>query len=255
MIYVHLLLILLKKRMKKNWLTLGLLILTTSIMTVQAQGKADKSKKGKSSNSKEQTMNIENKLDSVSYALGVNIAENLSSQGITELNTEALAKGMEDYFKKNNLVISRDEINNVINGYMQAKQAEQREAATREGREYLEKNGKRNGVVTLPSGLQYEVLISGNGPKPKPADKVTTHYHGMLIDGTVFDSSVERGQPATFGVTQVIQGWQEALQLMPQGSKWRLYIPYNLAYGERGAGGKIGPYATLIFDIELISIN
>jgi FKBP-type peptidyl-prolyl cis-trans isomerase FklB len=241
--------------MKKNWLTIGLLILSTGIMTVQAQNKTDKGKKGKPTNTKEQTMNVENKLDSVSYALGVNIAENLSNQGISELNTDALARGMEDFFKKNNLVISRDEINTVINGYMQAKQAEQREAATREGREFLEKNGKREGVITLPSGMQYEILIPGNGPKPKPADKVTTHYHGTLIDGTVFDSSVERGQPATFGVTQVIQGWQEALQLMPQGSKWRLYIPYNLAYGERGAGGKIGPFATLIFDIELISIN
>ena len=110
-------------------------------------------------------------------------------------------------------------------------------------------------MTVLPSGLQYEVLKAGEGPKPQPSDKVTVHYHGTLLDGTVFDSSVDRGQPATFGVTQVIQGWVEGLQLMPQGAKWRLFIPYNLAYGERGAGGKIGPYSTLVFDVELLKIN
>ena len=109
--------------------------------------------------------------------------------------------------------------------------------------------------MTLPSGLQYEILIPGTGPLPKPTDKVTTHYHGTLIDGTVVDSSVERGQPATFGVTQVIQGWQEALQLMPQGSKWRLYIPYNLAYGERGSGALITPNSVLVFDVEVTDVK
>jgi FKBP-type peptidyl-prolyl cis-trans isomerase FklB len=247
--------------MKKIYITLGVLILSITFggieMTAQTKKeKASKDKKEKTTDKKNsKTMTLTTELDSVSYSLGVNIAENLTNQGIGELNVDALAKGMEDYFKKNNLLISEAEIDKVISDYMQAKQMEKQEAATKAGREFLENNGKRKEVVTLPSGLQYEILIPGNGPKPKPTDKVTTHYHGTLIDGTIFDSSVDRGQPATFGVTQVIQGWQEALQLMPQGSKWRLYIPYNLAYGERGAGGKIGPYATLIFDIELITIN
>lgn len=123
------------------------------------------------------------------------------------------------------------------------------------GKKFLEDNGKRKGVITLPSGLQYEILKEGNGPKPTATDKVTTHYHGTTIDGKVFDSSVERGQPAQFGVNQVIPGWTEALQLMPVGSKWKLFIPSNLAYGESGAGGAIGPNETLVFEVELISID
>ena len=123
-----------------------------------------------------------------------------------------------------------------------------------EGRAFLEANGKRTEVSTLKSGLQYEILKEGNGSQPKASDKVKVHYHGTLIDGTVFDSSVRRGEPATFGVTQVIAGWVEALQLMPVGSKWKLYIPSNLAYGAQGAGQHIGPHTTLIFEVELIDI-
>ncbi len=247
--------------MKKTYLSLGFLIMTLLVGSTEitAQTKTKKEKTSKTSKKEipksNTTMTLENTIDSVSYSLGVNIAENLANQGIKEVNVDALARGMDDFIKKNNLQISQAEANTIINNYLQAKQMEQKESASKVGREFLEQNAKRKEVVTLPSGLQYEILIPGTGPLPKPTDKVTTHYHGTLIDGTVFDSSVERGQPATFGVTQVIQGWQEALQLMPQGSKWRLYIPYNLAYGERGAGGKIGPYAALIFDIELISIS
>jgi FKBP-type peptidyl-prolyl cis-trans isomerase FklB len=124
-----------------------------------------------------------------------------------------------------------------------------------DGKKFLADNSKRENVITLPSGLQYEIIKAGEGPKPNLEDKVTTHYHGTLIDGTVFDSSVDRGEPASFPVNGVIKGWTEALQLMPVGSKWKLFVPYDLAYGERGTGPQIGPYTTLIFEVELISIN
>lgn len=216
-----------------------------------AQSKGDKSNKSKK-NKKEMTLKTE--LDTVSYSIGVNIAENLSNQGLNTLNVEALAKGMEDYLNQNDLAITREQGEQILQAYFQKVAMEAANKNKKEGEEFLAENGKKKGIVTLPSGMQYEIIQEGNGPVPTASDKVKTHYHGTLIDGTVFDSSVERGQPATFGVTQVIQGWQEALQLMPVGSKWRLYIPYNLAYGERGAGGQIGPFATLIFDIELIEI-
>jgi FKBP-type peptidyl-prolyl cis-trans isomerase FklB len=124
-----------------------------------------------------------------------------------------------------------------------------------DGKKFLADNSKRENVITLPSGLQYEIMKAGEGPKPNLEDKVTTNYHGTLIDGTVFDSSVDRGEPASFPVNGVIKGWTEALQLMPVGSKWKLFVPYDLAYGERGTGPQIGPYTTLIFEVELISIN
>ncbi len=232
--------------MKIIKLTLILFLAITS-STAMAQ-KEKKSKKSK----KEMTLNTE--LDSVSYGLGVNIAENLSNQGIEGLNVEALAKGMEDYLSKADLAIDKEQIGDLLNAYMGSLQMKKAEKAMKEGADFLVENAKKKGVVTLPSGMQYEIITEGNGEIPKASDRVSTHYHGTLIDGTVFDSSVQRGQPADFGVTQVIKGWQEALQLMPVGSKWRLYIPYDLAYGDRGAGGAIGPYATLIFDIELLEI-
>lgn len=198
---------------------------------------------------------MKNQKDSLSYAIGVNIGQNLESQQFDSMNYEIIVKGIEDHMEKNTLQISSTEINMILNNYMLQKQKELADEMSKAGREYLEKNAQRAEVTSLPSGLQYEIIKEGDGPKPGPTDKVTTHYHGMLIDGTVFDSSVERGQPASFPVNGVIKGWQEALVLMPVGSKWRLYIPYYLAYGERGAGGKIGPYATLVFDVELLSIN
>lgn len=200
-------------------------------------------------------MTLETKLDSVSYSLGVNIAENLKGQGMDDVNVDALAKGMADFLKESELLVPQAEVMSMITSYMQAKQNEKFAGAKEEGEKFLVENGKRKGVVTLPSGLQYEVIKEGDGPKPKPTDKVTTHYHGTLIDGTVFDSSVDKGQPASFPVNGVIRGWQEALVLMPEGSKWKLFIPYSLAYGERGNAPTIAPFSTLIFDIELISIN
>ncbi len=195
------------------------------------------------------------KMDSVSYSLGVLMAQNLQQQGFNQLDVASLARGLEDVLKSNPLQINAYQANEIVSNYMQAQQAKQYEGAIAQGKKFLEDNAKRKGVVTLPSGLQYEVLQTGGGPKPTAQDRVTVHYKGTLIDGTVFDSSIERGQPATFGVTQVIQGWVEALQLMPEGSKWRLFIPYNLAYGDRGAGPKIGPYSTLIFEVELLKVN
>ncbi|MDX1943248.1 MAG: FKBP-type peptidyl-prolyl cis-trans isomerase [Saprospiraceae bacterium] len=194
-------------------------------------------------------------MDSVSYSLGVLMAQNLKQQGFDKVDAASLVKGFEDVLKSNALQFTLDECNQMVTNYMQSKQAQQYESVIAEGKKFLDDNAKRSGVVTLPSGLQYEVLNAGDGPKPTAQDKVTVHYEGTLLDGTVFDSSVKRGQPATFGVTQVIQGWVEALQLMPLGAKWKLFIPYELGYGERGAGGQIGPYSTLVFEVELLKIN
>ena len=194
-------------------------------------------------------------MDSVSYSLGVLMAQNLKQQGFDQIDVATLTQGFEDVMKGNALKINAEQANQLVSSYMQSKQAKQFEGVIAAGQQFLAENGQRPGVVTLPSGLQYEVLQEGMGAKPSANDKVTVHYEGTLLDGTVFDSSVQRGQPATFGVTQVIQGWVEALQLMTEGAKWKLFIPYNLAYGERGAGPKIGPYSTLIFEVELLKIN
>ena len=198
---------------------------------------------------------ITNEIDSVSYSLGVNIGENIKSQfpDIDLKNFElAIKDGLDD--KKEPKITAAD-AQKVIQDFFKKQQAKASESIIEEGEKFLEDNKKRNNVITLESGLQYEILKSGEGPKPSLEDQVTTHYHGTLIDGTVFDSSVERGQPATFPVGGVIKGWTEALQLMSVGSKWKLFVPYNLAYGERGAGPQIGPYTTLIFEVELIKIN
>jgi FKBP-type peptidyl-prolyl cis-trans isomerase FklB len=199
--------------------------------------------------------NAQTNMDSLSYSLGVLMAQSLQKQGISEIDVTSYSKGVQDMIAGGELDIDINKANQIVQEYMQAAQAKQYEGIIQKGKEFLSENGKREEVTVLPSGLQYEVLKAGDGPKPQPSDKVTVHYHGTLLDGTVFDSSVDRGQPASFGVTQVIQGWVEGLQLMPQGAKWRLFIPYNLAYGERGAGGKIGPYSTLVFDVELLKIN
>ncbi|MCB0546703.1 MAG: FKBP-type peptidyl-prolyl cis-trans isomerase [Phaeodactylibacter sp.] len=194
-------------------------------------------------------------MDSLSYSLGVLLGQNLQSQGFENIDEPSLTKGIHDMLAGNEPKVSMEEANTIIQQYMQKKQEAKFESNIAEGKAFLEANAQREEVTILPSGLQYEVLKEGNGSKPSATDKVTVHYHGMLIDGTVFDSSIERGQPATFGVNQVIKGWTEALQLMPEGSKWKLYIPSDLAYGSRGAGPKIGPYSTLIFEVELLKVN
>ncbi len=199
------------------------------------------------------TMN--NTKDSVSYALGVSIASNLKKNGFDGLDLNLLNTAMKEVYNGAAPKISVENADMVIQDFMMKAKAEKGKAAVEKGQKFLEENSKKPGVVTLPSGLQYQIIKEGSGPKPALTDKVTTHYHGTLIDGTVFDSSVDRGQPAQFGINQVIPGWTEALQLMPVGSKWKLFIPSNLAYGDRGAGGAIGPNETLIFEVELISID
>ena len=206
-------------------------------------------------NTKMSAQKITNEIDSVSYSLGVNIGENIKSQfpDIDLKNFELAIKDVLD--DKKEPKISDTDAQKVIQEFFKKQQAKASESVIEEGKKFLEENKKRDNVITLESGLQYEILKSGEGAKPTLEDQVTTHYHGTLIDGTVFDSSVERGQPATFPVGGVIKGWTEALQLMSLGSKWKLFVPYNLAYGERRAGPQIGPYTTLIFEVELIKIN
>ena len=193
-------------------------------------------------------------MDKVSYALGLSIGNNFQSSGIKQLQVADFVKGLEDVLGEKQPAISYEEAKQVINDYFMRLQQERLENNKQAGAEFLEINRHKAGVVELPSGLQYEILKQGTGAKPSANDKVKCHYHGTLINGTVFDSSVQRGEPATFGVSQVIPGWVEALQLMPVGSKWRLFIPSNLAYGEHGAGDVIEPNSTLIFDVELLDI-
>ena len=204
----------------------------------------------------DQTVNLITELDSVSYSLGVNIGGNLKKSSFENINLYNFEAGIKDVLEKEvEPKISDNQAQAIINSYFSKKQQKESESVIEEGVNYLRENAKREGVTALPSGLQYEVINDGTGTKPTIEDNVTTHYHGTLIDGTVFDSSVDRGEPASFPVGGVIKGWTEALQLMAVGSKWKLYVPYDLAYGERGAGPQIGPYSTLIFDVELISIN
>jgi len=194
-------------------------------------------------------------MDSLSYSVGVMMAQGLKSQNLTDLKPEDLAKGINDVLKNQPLAIKKEEAETIFRDYLQTQKASQHKDVVAAGKAFLEANKKRPEVKTTASGLQYEILKEGTGPKPTASSTVSVHYHGTLIDGTVFDSSVDRGSPTSFGVTQVISGWTEALQLMPQGSKWKLFLPYNLAYGERGAGAQIGPFSTLIFEVELLEIK
>lgn len=194
-------------------------------------------------------------MEKVSYALGMNLALNLKSSGIESLDYAELAKGLETVFEGKEAELTSAEANEILQKFFGELQEKQHSANIQAGKDFLADNAKKDGVVTTESGLQYEIITEGNGEKPSATDQVECHYHGTLIDGTVFDSSVERGTPATFPVNGVIQGWVEALQMMPVGSKWRLFVPSNLAYGERGAGQQIGPHTTLIFEVELIGIK
>jgi FKBP-type peptidyl-prolyl cis-trans isomerase FklB len=190
----------------------------------------------------------------ISYALGVNIGKSLKNSGIQNINATDFAKGMNDVLSGNSLDIPESEARELLNDYFKKLQEERMRKNKTEGKQFLEENAKKEGIITTESGLQYQILTEGKGETPKASDRVKVHYHGTLINGTVFDSSVQRGEPAVFGVTQVISGWVEALQLMPVGSKWRLFIPHKLAYGAQGAGEMIQPFSTLIFDVELIEI-
>ena len=193
-------------------------------------------------------------MEKISYALGLSLGNNLSSSGIENLDIQKLAKGIQDVLEKNKPEISYQEAQTIINEFFEALQSKATKGAIQQGKDFLEQNARREGITTLSSGLQYEIITEGKGAKPQASDTVKVHYHGTLLDGKVFDSSVQRGEPATFGVTQVISGWVEALQLMPVGSKWKLFIPSDLAYGAQGAGNDIGPHTTLVFEVELLEI-
>ncbi|HEV7348362.1 FKBP-type peptidyl-prolyl cis-trans isomerase [Telluribacter sp.] len=193
-------------------------------------------------------------IDSVAYAIGVSVAGSLKSQGLSDINTALLMQAINETLKGGTTAMTAEQANKTIGEYFHKQTALKSGENQKIGQQFLEENKKRQGVTTTASGLQYEVLKMGEGPKPAATDRVRTHYHGTLVDGTVFDSSVERGEPVEFPVNGVIQGWQEALQLMPVGSKWKLYVPSELGYGERAAGPAIGPNSALVFEVELLEI-
>jgi FKBP-type peptidyl-prolyl cis-trans isomerase FklB len=218
-------------------------------------------KKSKKAPKAPKPMALKTNQDSIGYAIGMDIGGNLKRQGI-ELNADALAKGLKDAYNASGTQMTDAEVGELMATFqrnMQAKQEASKRAAIeenkRKGEEFLANNKTKPGIIVLPSGLQYEVIKEGTGRQPSATDKVTTHYHGMLIDGTVFDSSVDRGEPATFPVNGVIQAWQIILPMMKEGGKVRIFSPSELAYGAQGAGGKIGPNAVLIFEIELIKVQ
>ena len=195
-------------------------------------------------------------MDKLSYVLGMNVGYSYLASGISNLQVDDFAQGVKAVMEQAEPALSIDEAKTIINDFFMQLQEQINKAAgetLKKGEEFLAENAKRPGIVTLPSGLQYEILSAGTGRKPSATDRVQCHYHGTLIDGTVFDSSVQRGEPAVFGVNQVIPGWVEALQLMPEGSRWKLYIPSKLAYGERQAGS-IPPNSALVFEVELIKV-
>ena len=200
-------------------------------------------------------------MDKLSYALGLGIGQQLSQMGADDISAEDFAAAIKDVLGGKELKVSHREAQTIVQEYfakqeqkIQAQRAEAGKAHKEAGEKYLAENAKKDGVITLPSGLQYQVLKEGNGKKPSAKDTVMCHYEGFLIDGTVFDSSIQRGEPATFPLQQVIAGWTEGLQLMQEGAKYRFFIPYRLGYGEGGAGSSIPPFAALIFDVELIQV-
>lgn len=200
-------------------------------------------------------------MDKLSYALGLGIGHQLAQMGATGIKADDFAEAIKDVLEGKELKLTNREAQTIVEDYfakqeekLQAERAEQGKVAKTAGEQYLADNAKKEGVTVTASGLQYMVLQEGTGKSPKATDSVTCHYEGFLTDGTCFDSSVQRGEPATFGLQQVISGWTEGLQLMKEGAKYRFFIPYMLGYGESGAGRSIPPYATLIFDVELISV-
>lgn len=201
-------------------------------------------------------------MDKLSYALGLGIGRQLAQMGAEQLSIDDFAQAIKDVVAGGQLKLDEAEAQVIVQEFFQKQEEKQRAAAAEmgkkakeEGEKYLAENAKKEGVITLPSGLQYLVIKEGNGKRPKATDKVKCHYEGMLVDGTLFDSSVQRGEPATFPLNQVIAGWTEGLQLMTEGSKYRFFIPYTLGYGERGAGASIPPFAALVFDVELIEVQ
>jgi len=254
-----------------NLLAVSLLLLTSALSqqtpapnTPQTPATKSKpaAKAGQSAAAKTQTpLTLKTPTEKFSYALGMNIGSGMRRQGVN-IDPNILVRGMKDALAGRKLLLTEDEaraavmqVQNEVRQKQEAKAKEAGAANKKEGEDFLAANKAKDGVVTLPSGLQYKILTAGTGPKPAATDSVVCNYRGTLIDGKEFDSSYKGGQPLTFPVNGVIKGWTEALQLMPVGSKWQLFIPPDLAYGERGAGGDIGPDATLIFEVELLSIQ
>lgn len=195
-------------------------------------------------------------MKSVSYSVGISVAMSLKQQNLESLHPEAIAEAITDVFKGNELKISMDDAQTIIQDFLQKQSEAQFSKNKEEGEIFLANNKEKTGIFVTDSGLQYEIIKEGNGKSPSSTDTVEVHYHGTLIDGTIFDSSIQRGTPAKFGVNQVIKGWTEALQLMKEGATYRLYIPENLAYGSQPhPGGPIEPYMTLVFDVELIAVH
>ncbi len=232
----------------------NLILIFVLTFCVVGNATAQKKKKRKKKSKAKTEMVEQVQLDSASYAIGIMLATDLKRQGLDELDPRSIAKAIKDVLKGNPYLINEDEAADIANNYRTEQKKMLASKNLKKGEEFLAKNAEREEVTVTDSGLQYEILTEGDGPIPTSSDKVKTHYHGTLIDGSVFDSSVERGKPISFPVMGVIRGWQEVLQMMPVGSKWRVYIPSKLAYGERGAGS-IGPNSALIFDIELLGIE
>ena len=200
-------------------------------------------------------------MDKISYALGIGIGRQLSQMGADDLNADDFGQAIKDVLAGKSLQLDENEAQTIVQNFFRKQEEKQRSVATEKGKvtkekgeKFLAENAKKEGIITLPSGLQYQVLKEGNGKSPKSTDQVKCHYEGMLIDGTLFDSSIQRGEPATFPLNQVIAGWTEGLQLMKEGAKYRFFIPYTLGYGEHGAGASIPPFAALIFDVELFEV-
>lgn len=237
--------------MKLKTIIFTLVAVMASTFVVNAQ-----KKKQKQSKNQETAFQLTNNQDSVSYSIGTLFGSNLYNYGFTDLNIKVFAKAIEDALKAQDTLIKPELANEIVQKAVANMQKQKSEKNLAEGKAFLEKNKQEQGVVELPSGLQYKVIQEGSGNSPLATDKITAHYTGTLIDGKVFDSSYERGQPAQFGVSDVIEGWKEALQLMKPGAKWKLFVPANLAYGENPMpGGPIPPNSVLIFEVELISID
>ena len=219
-----------------KWIVMALAIIFLNSLEIQAQ-------------------NTMSKMDSLSYSIGILMGQNLKQQGFEDIDPISMADAINDVMKGNEAKVPLEEAQALVNNFAKAKAEEKSAAARGSGDKFLIENGARPEVKTTATGLQYEVLATGEGATPGLTDKVRVHYHGMLVDGTVFDSSVDRGEPISFPVNGVIAGWTEALQLMKEGDKWKLFIPYNLAYGERGAGAQIPPYAALVFEVELLAVE
>jgi FKBP-type peptidyl-prolyl cis-trans isomerase FklB len=229
-----------------------LLFIVVCAVCMQCDGQS------KTGTSKAPAGSLKNRADSLGYALGNNLGEFLKANGVTdiskELNTEMMIKAIKDATSAQKPVMTREQCSAAINTFVTTKRTESVAKNKAAGQKFLEENKKKPGVVTLPSGLQYQIIKEGTGPKPTANDQVQVHYHGTLIDGTVFESSVERGQPITHSASGFIAGWNEALSMMPTGSKWKLFIPSDLAYGDQGSG-QIQPGSTLVFEVELLKVN